>query len=452
MPSRPPFRRLNGSWGTAVVTGLLSLIVGAVSGRPDVAALAAPFIIVAIAGLQNLTLSTSVTAEVDDGASTGHHAHVRFRSPPSGTIAVVNVAAPGTPLLCLLVPDSDTPPVVITDRPLSGRSTLLTHTYSDLCPLGVTSQPPAVGAPLTETVLPPVRTLGEQPLPPRLRGRTGAHTSRLPGTGTEFRGLFPFAHGDDVRQIDWRATARQADDRQQLIVRGAHAESEAVLTLVVDTAADYPMETAHWFGTTSGPLTEPSSLHLARTGTTAVAATYLTGGDRVGLSELSGLTKPLRALSGRRQLQLIRSRLAQYTAHPRTERTTREQQVASSSLIMVFSPFMDDDPADQLLRWHKLGHRVIGIDTMPHLRHTVTDRHEQTAVRLSLLQRSVIIRGLTQAGIPVLGHRSENPHIDDAAPHRSGPDAIPEQLDLAPGLAMLHRHRPKAHATAARAR
>ncbi|GAA1341526.1 DUF58 domain-containing protein [Arthrobacter roseus] len=444
MAAEPGPRRLNGSWGTAVITGLVCLLVGTVSGRPDVAVLAAPFILLAVAGLQNLSLSTRIEPEINNASPEGQQAHVHFHSPWSGTIGVVTVAVPGTRPTGLLIPDSAKPPVVVADRPLSGRSTILTYTYSDLCPLGLTTQQPQAGVPLTQTVLPRVSLLGSLPLPPRLTGRTGAHTSRLPGTGTEFRGLYPFAPGDDLRRIDWRATARQADDRHQLIVRGAHAESEAILTLVVDTAAEYPMETDHWFGGTSGPLTEPSSLHLARSGATAVAASYLAHGDRVGLSELSGLTKPLRALAGRRQLDLLRARLAQYTARPRSERTKREQQIPSASLVIVFSPFMDDDPADQMLRWHRLGHRVIGIDTLPHLRHTTADRHEQTAVRLSLLQRTISIRELHLAGITVLGNRGENSSTG-AVSADPGPDSIPGQLDLVTGLAMLRKNIAKAH-------
>ncbi len=401
-------RSLNGSWGAAAITGLVCLLVGAVSGRPDLAVLAAPLMLLAVAGLQNLSLSTLIEPEIDNTSSEGQQAHVHFHSPQSETIGVVIVTVPGARPTGIVLPDSSKPPVVVADRPLSGRATILTYTYSDLCPLGLTAQQPQAGVPLTQTVLPRVSLLGSLPLPPRLTGRTGAHTSRLPGTGTEFRGLYPFAAGDDLRRIDWRATARQADDRQQLMVRGAHAESEATLTLVVDTTAEYPMDTSHWFGGINRPLTEPSSLHLARSGATAVAASYLAHGDRVGLTELSGLTKPLRALSGRRQLELLRARLAQYAANPRKERTQREQQIPSASLVIVFSPFMDDDPADQMLRWHRLGHRVIGVDTLPHLRHTTVHRHEQVAVRLSLLQRTISLRELSLAGITVLGNRSGN--------------------------------------------
>ena len=49
------------------------------------------------------------------------------------------------------------------------------------------------------------------PLLPRLRvaGRTfGAMRSRARGYGTDLAGARPYRPGDDVRRIDWRASAR----------------------------------------------------------------------------------------------------------------------------------------------------------------------------------------------------------------------------------------------------
>ncbi|MCA2992628.1 MAG: DUF58 domain-containing protein [Gemmatimonas sp.] len=55
-------------------------------------------------------------------------------------------------------------------------------------------------------VNPPVISLREFPLPFRLTGLTGMHASARPGDGGEFRDLHPYAPGDRVRRIDWKAT------------------------------------------------------------------------------------------------------------------------------------------------------------------------------------------------------------------------------------------------------
>ena len=78
---------------------------------------------------------------------------------------------------------------------------------------------PSPSASRSALVLPAARPLGDLPLPPRLRGLTGAHASRRPGEGGGLRDVHPFAPGDRLRRIDWRVTARRAPDLHELYVR-----------------------------------------------------------------------------------------------------------------------------------------------------------------------------------------------------------------------------------------
>ena len=52
------------------------------------------------------------------------------------------------------------------------------------------------------------------------------------GQGTEFDALREYVDGDDVRSIDWRATAR----RQQVVVRTWRPERDRRVLLVLDTS------------------------------------------------------------------------------------------------------------------------------------------------------------------------------------------------------------------------
>lgn len=58
----------------------------------------------------------------------------------------------------------------------------------------------------------------------------GVRTRRMPGQGREFERLREYRHGDEVRQIDWKATARQ----RQLITREFNTERNQNIVLMVD--------------------------------------------------------------------------------------------------------------------------------------------------------------------------------------------------------------------------
>ena len=66
----------------------------------------------------------------------------------------------------------------------------------------------------------------------RLRQLDGAVAVRVRGQGTEFDSLRDYVEGDDVRSIDWRATAR----RQDVVVRTWRPARDRTLLLVVDTS------------------------------------------------------------------------------------------------------------------------------------------------------------------------------------------------------------------------
>ena len=65
-----------------------------------------------------------------------------------------------------------------------------------------------------------------------LRQLDGRAALRTRGQGTEFDSLRDYVEGDDVRSIDWRATAR----RQHLVVRTWQPEQHRRIVIVVDTS------------------------------------------------------------------------------------------------------------------------------------------------------------------------------------------------------------------------
>ncbi|WP_167132318.1 DUF58 domain-containing protein [Paramicrobacterium chengjingii] len=65
----------------------------------------------------------------------------------------------------------------------------------------------------------------------RLRELDGSSAVMVRGQGTEFDSLREYVRGDDVRSIDWRATAR----RQDLVVRTWRPERDRRVVIVIDT-------------------------------------------------------------------------------------------------------------------------------------------------------------------------------------------------------------------------
>ena len=105
-------------------------------------------------------------------------------------------------------------------------------TARSIGPLGLAGRQRSVPVPGELRVLPPF--LSRQHLPSRLarlREIDGLLPTLTRGQGTEFDSLREYVVGDDVRSIDWRATARRAD----VVVRTWRPERDRRVLLVLDT-------------------------------------------------------------------------------------------------------------------------------------------------------------------------------------------------------------------------
>lgn len=106
-------------------------------------------------------------------------------------------------------------------------------TVRSLGPLGLAARQRSVEVPGSVRALHPFPS--RKHLPSRLaalRELDGRAAVRVRGRGTEFDSLREYVEGDDVRSIDWRATAR----RQHLVVRTWQPEQHRRVVLVIDTS------------------------------------------------------------------------------------------------------------------------------------------------------------------------------------------------------------------------
>ncbi|HZI98446.1 MAG TPA: DUF58 domain-containing protein [Actinomycetales bacterium] len=132
------------------------------------------------------------------------------------------------------LPPSERRRVVTTLRPTRRGDRLADRvTIRSWGPLRLGARQASLPVPGTLRVLPPFTSRRHLPSKlARLRELDGRASVQVRGQGTEFDSLREYVEGDDVRSIDWRATAR----RQQVVVRTWRPERDRRVVLVLDTS------------------------------------------------------------------------------------------------------------------------------------------------------------------------------------------------------------------------
>jgi uncharacterized protein (DUF58 family) len=130
----------------------------------------------------------------------------------------------------------------------------------------------------------------------KLRQLDGQLLARHRGQGTEFDSLREYVYGDDVRSIDWRATARNAD----VMVRTWRPERDRRVLLVLDTGR-----------TSAGRVGDAPRLDEALDGALLLGAVASRAGDRVDLLAVDRTVRG--SVTGASRTELL-SRLVDATA------------------------------------------------------------------------------------------------------------------------------------------
>ncbi|GAA1961050.1 DUF58 domain-containing protein [Catenulispora subtropica] len=147
-------------------------------------------------------------------------------------------------------------------------------------PLGLAARQRTVRSPWRLRVLPPFASRRHLPSRlARLRELDGRTSLLVRGQGTEFDSLRDYAAGDDVRSIDWRATARRhVGDHYDVVVRTWRPERDRSILIVLDTG-----RTAAGRIGTEDLGTDGVRLDAALDATLLLTALALRAGDRVDL-------------------------------------------------------------------------------------------------------------------------------------------------------------------------
>lgn len=144
-------------------------------------------------------------------------------------------------------------------------------------PLRLWARQATLEAPGRIRVLPPFTARKHLPSRlARLRELEGSTTVLLRGQGTEFDSLREYVRGDDVRSIDWRATARRHDPAggrgARVMVRTWRPERDRRVVIVIDSAR-----------TSAARVSDEPRLDTAFEAALLLAALATRAGDRVDL-------------------------------------------------------------------------------------------------------------------------------------------------------------------------
>lgn len=383
--------------------------LGLLFSRPDVVAVGIPLalsVVVAITTRAQPSPTVSIEARTDADAEALHDVITVDSAAPAVELDVVQggraratVLVPGRSRLQarLSVRHSGPVPAVEIEGRVIGE---------DAATLG----PMIAPASITRSVPPPSRVLRRLPLPARLTGVHGAHDGSRPGQGGDFRDIHPFAPGDELRRVDWRATARAAMRPGDLLVRRTDALSDASVVIVMDTADDLGAVVATW-GRRDPERSGITSLDVAREAARSLAEAAAASRDRVSFHTLAHGGRTIRSGAGARHLARVVAEISASGEGGDDARFRRTPPVPHGSIIYVLSTFFDGAAAEIAKTWRASGHHVVGVDVLPALDRTRLEPERDLTLRVLLAERTDMMHELRTAGIDVVAWR-DDPALD----------------------------------------
>lgn len=232
----------------------------------------------------------------------------------------------------------------------------------------------------------------------------GENPTRRRGEDWEFDSLREYVVGDDLRMIDWKATARRCN----MIVRQFRLERDAEVVLALDCGR-----------LMGGLVNGVRKVDLAMTPVLDLAAAALRRGDRVGLVAFdSRVRAALPARSGLSQLNGLRTVLAGLSAEfdqtlYRSLVQHLERRHRKRALVVVFTDFADELSSSEMAgALASLASRhvilFVGVND-PHLDEIIDerpidpDRVYQKMVAAELMtERSRVLSSMQRAGALVV--------------------------------------------------
>jgi uncharacterized protein (DUF58 family) len=363
---------MTSTFAVAIALGLVIAAVGTLTSRVDVVLLALPLLISTAIGLDRKpfagarsTVRVDVVRRVGDEGTSAFAYRVAVEAPEGADFVHLRLTTQGAQRHDLILagwPRAD----VTGHLPIlhSGPQRVVDVSYRLVGVDGGWLSTPTPWEVVERVVEPALAPVASIPLPHRLTGLTGIHGSARRGDGGEFRDVHPYTHGDRLRRIDWKASARRSQGAGALYVRRTDATSDATVIVVIDSREDVGERVAAWSGTRHG-MAGLSSMDLAREAAASLAADAIGTGDRVGLIDLAAHDGVITAGSGKRHLDRLLRRISASGSSGTRLTLRRAPVVPSGAIVYLLSAFLDDEVTAIALLWRAAGHRVIGVDLLP---------------------------------------------------------------------------------------
>jgi uncharacterized protein (DUF58 family) len=382
-------------WLTAV--GLFATLV---AGRPEVVAVIAPFALLALIGLQQRPGRLDGALRLDrDRVNQGERVdgELELRSASASDRLEVRFALP---------------PGLVVER---DELRTLRLRAGESCGLGVTLRCDRWGAysdarlrlrrydrlrlvaDEQEIELGKILRVYAEPVPLRALARpfeteaaVGDEVARVKGEGIEPAELRPFVAGDDLRRVNWRATARTGD----LVVNQFHPERNTAVVLLLDVLTDV--------GSPRG-----APLDQCVRAAAALAERYLARRDRVGLLAVGGGLRWLRPGSGRTQVHRIVDTLLEVRELVVGGKEPRPlaiplRTLPPKALVLVLSPLLEDAIVRTLLELRGRGFDLAVVEIPPFPFLEVEGEEAELGARLLRLERDLLRSRLRARGIAVV--------------------------------------------------
>ncbi|MFI5341352.1 MAG: DUF58 domain-containing protein [Candidatus Methylomirabilales bacterium] len=248
-------------------------------------------------------------------------------------------------------------------------------------------------------VYPRVAPLRRVPLPRRTQTSVGNYVSPTFGEGLEPGDIRPFAPGDRVRHVNWRASLRLG----RLYVTQHNQERNADVVLMLDTLGHVGLPPA-------------SSLDLCARGAASLAWAYLSRKDRVGLIEYGGVLRWVKPSPGRAQFErLLDALLAAdviFTYVAKDLTLVPPRVLPPQALVIALSPLLDPRFVRAVEDLAARGFDVVLLSPCPIevTRGSVTILPvDDLACRVWALERQGQLAQLRRQGLAVLEWRPDQP-------------------------------------------
>jgi uncharacterized protein (DUF58 family) len=341
-----------------------SFLAALVLGRPELAALGAPFALVLAVGL-------ALPPPPQASASLRLARQLAVEGEEVGAELVISSPAPAPGLhLALLLPDGI--------RAADGASQWLLHLEPGrdrMIPLRLACQHwgahrvgtlllrarDRAGLRVLDTrvtgndvvrVYPRPQQLQALVAPAQTQPFAGNRVARAKGEGIEFADIRPYQPGDRPRRINWRVSAA----RQTLYVSQQHPERNSDVIIFLDTFAEARDQAE-------------GTLDLAVRAAASLAEHYLATRDRVGLVGFGGVVRWLTPATGITQLYRIVDALLEteivFSFAWKGIDVLPARSLTPQALVIALSPLLDDRSVGALLDLRGRGFDLVVVDVSP---------------------------------------------------------------------------------------